>query len=682
MRLLLSLMVLVLAARPLMAAAPGLAGGRAITVDDLLAVRGVSDPQVSPDGTLIVYVVSEIDRGLNKAQTSLWLVPLAGGEPRRLTTTAGANNHPRWRPDGKAIAFTSDRSGSSQIWLLPLDGGEPRQVTKLPIDVSGPIWSPAGDKLAFAAEVYPGTSPAETAAKDKEKAEQKSKARVFDSLMVRHWQSWNDGKQSHLFVADAATGEAKDLIPAWKANVPPGPFGGSNDYAWNADGSILAFTSEPLEDQAKSTNSDIWLVSVAGGEPRNKTAGNPGADAQPAFSADGRLLAWVSQARAGFEADQWVLNFAMADKVGTVPPVAVTKGLDRPVQSFSWAAGSLDLVAVVDSEGYEPIMLLPTLARRAPMTLVEKATHGAASMTKDGTLVFLRHLSNQPPEIYKVTGGGVPVALTHHNDELVARLDLPALEGFTFKGAGGDSVSGWLQKPPGFDPAKKYPVLFLIHGGPQGAWHNEWHNRWNAGLFASPGYCVVAVNPRGSTGYGQEFTDQISGDWNGKVVEDLNKGLDHALVAYPFLDKGRMAAAGGSYGGYMVNWLAGHSDRFKALISHAGIFDLVGMNATTEELWFVNWEFGGMGWDNPAKYQAQSPSSFAKNFKTPTLVIHGALDFRVPDSQGLGMFTALQTQSVPSRYLWFPDEGHWISKPANRVTWWTEMHGWLAKYLK
>ena len=681
MRLMFGLSLVWLAIVPVLAASLAFAGSRPMTVDDLLAVKGVSDPQVSPDGQLVVYVVSEIDRSLNKSHTSLWLVPVAGGEPKRLTTTVGANNHPRWRPDGKAIAFHSDRSGSSQVWLLPLDGGEPHQISKLPVDVSGAIWSPTGTHLAFTAEVYPGATPAETAAKDKEKSEHKSKARVFDGLMVRHWQSWNDGKRSHLFVADATTGEAKDLIPAWTANVPPGPFGGSNDYAWNHDGTALAFTSEPLTDHASSTNSDIWLVPLAGGEPKNVTAANPGADAQPSFSPDGRLMAWVSQARAGFEADQWVLNYQMVNTLGSGTPVPVTKGLDRPVQSYSWAVESSDLVAVIDSEGYEPVMQFPTLLRRAPITLLEGATHGAATLTKDGTLVLLRHMANKPPEVYSSKAGNI-TALTHHNDDLISKLDLPALEGFSFKGAGGDTVSGWLQKPPGFDPAKKYPVLFLIHGGPQGALHNEWHNRWNAGLFASPGYCVVAVNPRGSTGYGQSFTDQISTDWNGKVVEDLNKGLDHALATYSFLDKNRMAAAGGSYGGYMVNWLAGHSDRFKALISHAGIFDLVGMNSTTEELWFVNWEFGGMGWDEPGRYQAQSPSSYVQNFKTPTLVIHGALDFRVPDSQGLGMFTALQTQKVPSRYLWFPDEGHWISKPANRVTWWNEMHSWLAKYLK
>lgn len=272
--------------------------------------------------------------------------------------------------------------------------------------------------------------------------------------------------------------------------------------------------------------------------------------------------------------------------------------------------------------------------------------------------------------------------MTKHNAPLTAQLDLPTAEGFSFKGADDDEVSGWIIKPPGFDANKKYPVLFLIHGGPQGAWHDEWHARWNYAMFASPGYILVAINPRGSTGYGQKFTLQISKDWTGRVYRDLMLGLDHAIKTYPYLDGSKVAAAGGSYGGFMVNWIAGHTDRFKALISHAGVFDLTSKYGTTEELWFPEFEFGGTPWEKPELYRDQSPSGFVKAFKTPTLVIHGALDFRVPDAQGIGMFTALQRMGVSSRLVWFPDEGHWITKPANRIVWWREMQDWLAKYLK
>lgn len=682
----------------LLGAGQALAAGKPMTVDDLLAVKTVSDPQISPDGRRVVYVVSEIDRDANKSNSSLWGVPLAGGTPRRLTTSPGANNHPRWSPDGKTIAFVSSRGGSSQIWLLPADGGEAHQLTKLPIDVDGPIWSPKGDKIAFAASVYPGKSPEETAAKDKEKEASKSKVRVYDKLMIRHWTAWDDGKRSHVFVADAKTGEAKDLTPDLDANTPPAPFGGSNDYAWSADGKKLAFTAEPLKDQAWSTNTDIWLVPVEGGKPENLTAANKGADAQPAFSKVGDLLAYVSQARPGFEADLWVLNVL---DLKTGHTTSFPKLLDRPIQSFTWEANDRDnhdrsfsLLAVIDSKGTEPIVRInfheestgKFVSDGTPTTLVSGGINTGVQVSgaRGKPLAFIHSSAAHPGEVYTApsTEHAEPKALTHHNQKLIEGLDVSRAEGFSFKGADGDEVSGWLIRPTGFDPNKKYPVVFLIHGGPQGAWHDEWHGRWNYQMFASPGFAVVAVNPRGSTGYGQKFTDQISQDWTGKVYEDLMKGLDYALKTYPFLDGDRVAAAGGSYGGFMVNWIAGHTGRFKALISHAGVFDLTSKYGTTEELWFPEWEFGGTPWEKAEHYRERSPSAFVANFKTPTLVTHGALDFRVPDAQGLGMFTSLQRRGVPSRYVFFPDEGHWILKPANRVAWWNEMLGWLKTYLK
>jgi dipeptidyl aminopeptidase/acylaminoacyl peptidase len=686
--------------------APGLCAtawaARPISMDDLLAIKAVSDPQVSPDGQWVVYVVAQPDRETGKTNSDLWLVPLAGGEPRRMTTAAGADNHPRWSPDGKSIAFTSNRGGSTQVWILPLDGGEARPLTKLPIDVSGPIWSPQGDRIAFAAEVYPGLSPEDTAKKDKEKEESKSKARIFDHLMIRHWDRWEEGKRSHLFVADVQSGAATDLIPRFDVNVPPGPFGGSNEYAFSPDGKELAFTAEPLKDAAWSTNTDIWTVPVSGGEPTNLTRANLGADGQPAYSPDGKYLAYVSQARAGFESDQWVLTVRNLE---TGLSSLLTEDFDRPVLSFLWE-DDRTFLTIMDHAGTEPIVrfhvgeskrsLKPHFTATIPnLENMYSAVQGGANSAlqfarQSRTLVFVRNTANRPAELYQIkvkvgseiTRPTEPVPLTHHNEPLLAGLDLPRAEGFTFSGASGDKVSGWLLRPPGFDPKKKYPVVFLIHGGPQGAWHDEWHNRWNYQMFAAPGYAVVAVNPRGSTGYGQTFTDQISQDWTGRVYEDLMRGLDHALGTYPFLDAKRVAALGGSYGGFMVNWIAGHTDRFQALISHAGVFDLTSKYGTTEELWFPEWEFGGPPWEQPEHYRDRSPSQFAANFKTPTLVIHGALDFRVPDAQGLGMFTALQRRGVPSRYVYFPDEGHWILKPANRVVWWREVHAWLERYLK
>jgi len=641
-------------------AAPLLAAGRPMTVDDLLAVRGVADPHVSPDRKSIVYVVSELDRSTDKTNSDLYLIPLAGGDPKRLTTSPGADSHPRWSPDGRTIAFTSDRGGSTQVWTIAVDGGEARPLTKLPIDVAGPIWSPKGDKLAVAAEVYPGTTPDQTAAKDKEKEASKSKARVYDSLMIRHWSSWDEGKRSHPFLVDVATGAAVDLTPDLAVNTPPAPFGGSSDYAFSADGLTLAFTAEPQKDTAWSTNTDIWTVPTAGGAATNQTAENPGADAQPAYSPDGKKLAYLSQARAGFESDLWVLKVR---DLATGQVVDLSSKLDRPVMSFAWSSTSGAIFATIDDEGTEPILKFDAQGVAEPRRVVTGGVNAAVDVVPGGgEIVYVHHSAERPGELaVSKTDGSPPRTLTDANGPLVAQLDLPKAEPFRFRGADGDAVAGWLIKPPGFDAAKKYPVLFLIHGGPQGAWHDEWHGRWNYQLFASPGYAVVAVNPRGSTGYGQKFTDQISRDWTGRVYQDLMLGLDHALTTYPFLDGSKVAAAGGSYGGFMVNWIAGHSDRFKALISHAGVFDLTSKYGTTEELWFPEWEFGGTPWDQPAIYRDQSPSASVANFKTPTLVIHGALDFRVPDAQGLGMFTALQRRGVPSRYLWFPDEGHWIA---------------------
>jgi dipeptidyl aminopeptidase/acylaminoacyl peptidase len=668
---------------------------RPMTVDDLLAVKAVADPQVSPDGRWVVYVVSELDRATEKTNSDLWLVPIQGGEPRRLTTAPGADNHPRWSPNGSTIAFTSNRSGSNQVWLLPLNGGEARQLTKLPIDVAGPIWSPLGDKIAFTAEVYPGKTVEETAARDKEREASKSKVRIFDHLLIRHWSAWDEGKRSHLFVADAKTGAARDLTPKLEVNTPPAPFGGSNDYAFSADGSELAFTAEPLANLAWSTNTDIWTVAVNGGALKNVTESNQGADAQPAYSPSGRYLAYVSQRRAGFEADRWELKI-VDRKSGEMTDVSAQ--LDRPVQSFLWADYGASLYGVLDDAGGVGIYQFTPNGSSTPKfkarRIVTGGTNNAPSVMaprpfavrdqyEEPPLVYVHGDASRPAEIYRAAADGSAVtALTAHNAPLTAELDLSKAEGFTFKGADGDPVSGWLVRPPAFDASKKYPVVFLIHGGPQGAWHDEWHNRWSYQMFAAPGYAVVAINPRGSTGYGQHFTDQISQDWTGRVYDDLMLGLDAALERFPFLDKTRVAAAGGSYGGFMVNWIAGHSDRFKALISHAGVFDLTSKYGTTEELWFPEWEFGGTPWDKPEHYRERSPSMHVQHFKTPTLVIHGALDFRVPDAQGLGMFTALQRRGVPSRYVYFPDEGHWILKPANRVVWWREVMGWLDKYMK
>ena len=422
MRLFCGLLLVMIAATPLMAA------GRPMTIDDLLAVKGVSDPQISPDGSLVVYVVSEIDRAAGKTNTSLWLVPCSGGRTKRLTTTAGTNNHPRFSPDGKMIAFVSSRGGSPQVWLLPIDGGEPHQLTHLPIGVSGPIWSPQGDKIAFTASVYPGQTADQTAAKDKEKESSKTKVRAYDRLMIRHWNEWDEGKRSHLFVADAQTGESRDLTPQLEGNTPPAPFGGSSDYAWSPDGKELAFAAEPVQDAAWSTNTDVWTVAVTGGEPRNVTAANKGADAQPAYSPDGRWLAYLSQARPGFESDQWVLKLCSRS---TQTSRELTEALDRPVQSFTWGAGNR-IYAVIDDEGTEPIIAIDFQVEndrprtgpapdRFPRLVTGGVQAGLAAGTQGAKLVFTRHFANRPAEVFAAGPDGSGLQqLTDHNGPLCA----------------------------------------------------------------------------------------------------------------------------------------------------------------------------------------------------------------------------------------------------------------------
>ena len=664
-------------------------GTRRMTVEDLLAVKSVGGLKLSPDGKKAVYSVSALDKTTNKSNSDLWVAEVSrSGSPRRLTTNVASDSEPAWLPDNRTVVFLSSRSGSSQIWQIEIDGGEARQITSLPVDVAGgPVVSPDGKLAAFPVRVYPGKSVQETADEDKKREAAPSKVKTFDSLMIRHWDTYDDGKRSHIFVADLATGKTTDLSPALTSNAPPGPFGGSGEYAFSPDSKTVVFTAEPLKEHAWTTNNDLWQVPSTGGELKNLTATNPGADSLPAFSPDGKHLAYLRQIRAGFEADQNVLTIL---ELSTGKITELTRSIDRPVHEFSWAGDGSTLLATIENEGNQDIFVIDPTGKNPPKNAIGgKGVHTAPQqVTKGGLIAYLRNDSVSPNEIFytrlSTDGPNVTKRLSSHNDDLVAEIDLNAAEPFHFKGADNATVHGWITKPPGFDPSKKYPVLYLIHGGPQSAWMNVWHARWNSTLFASPGYVVVAVNPRGSTGYGQEFTDQISRDWNGRVYTDLMNGLDHVLKTYPYMDANRVGAAGGSYGGYMVNWIAGQTDRFKCLISHAGVWDLPSMYGTTEELWFAEWEFGGPPWDKQFidGYLKQSPSMFAGNIKTPILVTHGALDYRVPETQGFGLFTALQRRGVASRLVLFPDENHWILKPANRRVWWNEMHNWLKTYLK
>lgn len=654
-----------------------------LTYEDMIALGRVSDPQISPDGTQVAYVVDHYELATNGRTSAIWLASLETGENRQLTRGGKRDRQPRWSPDGKYLAFASNRSGSWQVWKIRVAGGEATQLTDLPVSVDNLVWSPEGVWLGFTAEVYPDCFDAEkpgavlecTGKRDAEKGKSLVKARLYDRLLYRHWDEWSEGKSSHVFVLPAEGGEARDLTPG-DGHIPP-YLGGSHEFDFSPDGSEIAYARNVDSNAAWSTNSDVWVVPVGGGETKRITD-NPAWDGSPRYSPDGRWIAYRAMARAGFEADQTdlVLYERATGQIKTL-----TADFDNNVRDFVWAPDSRSLyfTSVVDARS--PIQRV-SVDGGAVTAVVQGHTNRDVQVAADGaTLVFTREAMNRPAEVFRASAAtGEAQQLSHVNDQRLAALAMNAGESFTVEGAEGDPVQSWLLKPPGFDPAKKYPALILIHGGPQGAWMDTFHFRWNAQLFAAPGYVVVMPNPRGSPGWGQEFVDEISQDWGGKVYVDIMNVVDQ-VETLPFVDPARICAGGGSYGGYMTDWILGHTDRFRCLFSHAGVFNLTSEYGATEELWFPEWDLGGTPWGNKEGYERWSPHNFAAEFKTPTLVIHGALDYRVPLEQGLALFTSLQRQGVPSKFLYYPDEGHWILKPQNGQLWYDTVHAWLARYL-
>jgi dipeptidyl aminopeptidase/acylaminoacyl peptidase len=521
------------------------------------------------------------------------------------------------------------------------------------------------------------------------------KAKIFSRLFYRHWNAFTEFKRSHLFVvgadADASqSNTARDLTPG-DHDVPPFSLGGQDMYAISPDGQEVAYTSNIDEVEATSTNNEIFVAPIAGGTPR-KISTSSGADTTPLYSPDGKYLAWRSQARAGFEADKWRLLVQDRQSGRTRD---LTEKFDRSAGSFAWQSDSKLLLFTAEDRGGAPIFGVSVSAEA-----MKPAGGGAPELHADdlvfsGNTLFLARMSVKAPnEIWRMDSpsddelatyslDSLLKPVTHMNDALLSQIDMQPLESFTFKGWNNEKVQGFMVKPPGFDPNKKYPVKFLIHGGPQGAWGNEWTYRWNAELFAATGnYVVVMINFHGSTGYGQKFTDSISGDWGGKPYVDLMKGLDYVEKTYPFIDKNRVAALGASYGGYMANWLLGHTNRFKCIVSHDGMFNAEATYGTTEELWFANWEFGGPPWKKRDVYRKWSPHEYAANFKTPTLVVHGQNDYRLDVSQGFDLFTTLQVLKVPSKMLYFPDEGHWVLKPQNSQLWYKTVNDWVDQWCK
>ena len=642
-------------------------------------MQRVSDPQVSPDGKWVAFSVRDTDYDANKGRYDVWLASIDGSSVTRLTTDEANDTDAKWSADGKWLYFASTRSGSSQVWRIKPAGGEAEQVTKVETDINGFRVMPDGKRLVLAIDVWPKAKTiADSVKLDEAKDKAKVKARVYDELLFRHWDTWEDGKFSHLFMWTSDK-DVRDLTPGLMTDTPIHPFGGMDDVAISPDGKWLAYVARVGgREKAWTTNTDIFLTTTDGkGKAVDITAENKAYDFTPVFSPDGRSIAFTAMKRPGFEADRQRLTIydVASKKLRTV-----TENWDRSAGGLAWSKDGKTIYTSSENVGNEALFAIDVASGNVK-TLVEKGTNNSIAVAGD-RLVFAKDTLKMPVELFTMKPDGSDVRqLTHINDERLKKIQFGDYEQFSFKGAKGDTVYGYVVKPSGFTGGKA-PVAFLIHGGPQGSFGDHFHYRWNPEVFAGHGYAVVMIDFHGSTGYGQAFTDAISGDWGTAPLEDLMSGLDAAIAKYSWLDGNRVAALGASYGGYMINWLNGHTDRFKALVCHDGIFDTRFAYYDTEEVWFPEWEHKGVPWLNPEEFSKFNPADFVKNWKTPTLVIHGSLDYRIPESHGFASFTALQRKGVPSRFLSFPDENHWVVKPQNSKLWHDEVLAWIDRFTK
>ncbi|MBV8910122.1 MAG: S9 family peptidase [Gammaproteobacteria bacterium] len=663
------------------------ATGAPFRIEDLVALNRVSDPQVSPDGRYLAFVQRETDMEGNSGRNGIWLMRVgpAHGEPYRLMDATGGDSSPRWAPDSRTLYFISTRSGSSQVWRVRLSSGQAQRVSDYPLDVGSLKVSPRGDRLALSMEVFPDcASLVCTRERLDRQAKKKASGRIYERIFVRHWDAWSNGTRAHLFTTLLTSGgkleTPVDVSGRLDADVPSKPFGSDEDFDFSPDGSSLVFSARIAgRSEPWSTNFDLYEVPVDGSAPPvNLTAANPAWDAQPVFLANGDL-AWRAQDRPGFESDRFHIMLRSA-RSGSAR--SLTSGWDRSVAHLGATPDGKALLATVDERGQHVLYRL------------DPRTGAATRLTDSGTVeaftagrerIVMAHAElGAPADLYSLPlRGGTPERLTAVNEKLLGARHMSAFEQFSFPGWNDETVYGYVMRPYGFDAGKHFPVAFVVHGGPQSSMGNLWSYRWNAQAFAGAGYGVVMIDFHGSPGYGQAFTDSISHDWGGKPLVDLQKGLAAALAKYPWLDGERVCALGASYGGFMMNWIAGNwSDRFRCIVNHDGVFDQRMMYYATEELWFPEWEFGEPYYQNPRGYEQFNPADFVANWHTPMLVIHGERDFRVPYSQGLGAFTALQRRGIESRLLLFPDENHWVLKPANSVLWYHTVLGWLDAHLQ
>lgn len=655
---------------------------------EMLKLRRISDPQLAPDGKTVAFTIGDVDMSANKTLTQIYTVSLDGRNLKQITKGEKSASTPRWSPDGKKMAFTT----GGQIWTMDADGDDKKQITKISTGAGNPVWSLDGKMIAFNSDVYPECKGDENCnkAEDEKVENNKVQAKVAERLLYRHWVEWRDRKRTHVFVVASSGGAARD-VTVGDFDAPPYAASSGVDYAFSPDSKEIAYLRNPDKIEAISTNSDIYLVSLNGGEAKNITAANKGYDASPVYTADGKYIIFRSQEGEGFEADRWRV---MRYNRQTGETVELTRGFDMQVDELVISPDNKTIYFTAGRRGNAPIFSVPVepdFRQRIATHVKSIRNENSASslnISSDGrTLIFAENSMVAPTELMTANAdgsGATPILKV--NTQMLSGFNLQKPEDVEWKGAANTNVHGFLLKPTNFDASKKYPLLVLIHGGPQGAWNNGWSYRWNPQIFANAGYIVFLPNPRGSTGYGQKFVNEISGDWGGKVFADIKNGVAEVLRKNPSIDKTRIGAAGASYGGYMVDWILGHNTdprfKFKALVSHAGVYNLESMAGATEELWFVNYEFKGMPWENRVNYEKWSPHRFAANFNTPTLVTAGELDYRVPVDQSYQLFTALQLKNAPSKLIVFPDEGHWILKPQNSEFWYRNVLDWFEKYLK
>lgn len=663
-------------------------GQPSFTVQDLLNVKRVADPQVSPDGRWVAYTVGTVDKPANKVVNQIYVMSIDGTRTRQITNGTSSSSGPRWSPDGRKIAYNN----AGQIWTMDPDGDDKKKITALATGAGGPVWSNDGRWIAFASEVYPECRDEACNKGEEDKAENsKVKAHVTERLLFKHWDHWTDRKRSHVFVVPSGGGTARDMTPGDFDSPPYGASTGT-DYAFSSDGKYLVYLKNPDKVEATSTNSDIYLAELANGNITSVTESRAmkGYEASPVFTPDGKYLIFLSQPTATFEADRWRI---MRYNVSSGEMVELTRGFDLQAGDITISPDSQTVYFAAEERGRKPIFKVPV----EPNFKLRIATHvkkvadagyaGSLNITPDGrTLVYASSTAAGPAEIFRVNTDGAGVtALTAINNQMLAPFRLQKAEDMEWRGGMNAKIHGFVVKPSNFDAAKKYPLIVLIHGGPQGAFNDSWSYRWNPQVWANQGYVIFMPNFHGSTGYGQKFVNAISADWGGKAYTDIMNGVAE-VIKRPYVDKTRIGAAGASYGGYMVDWLLGHNNdprfKFKAFLSHAGVYNLESMATATEEIWFVNWEFKGMPWENPVNYNRWSPHKFARNFNTPTLVTAGELDYRVPVDQSLQLYTTLQLKGVDSKLIVFPDEGHWILKPQNSEFWHNQVFDWFRKYLK